>query len=179
MAKTQVVFTNTDAIVLIDNDKLIKYSYDVLLNPTINCLDVPTKYWKMGRNNSVVSMINEEMAVRDYAIDKYGSNDTDIFQPEKEVGSPVSKPFVIQEIKNTPILHIETKEIRHLDIKPIASFDVNPLTLKPVDLNPLYVHVHPITIKPLEIIIPRRTEIIETIKAVLMFAILVYAIIKR
>lgn len=133
--KTQVVFTKTNAYVLFDNKKGIKSGYLVLTNPKILCADCSTHYWKMGRNNTVVEMSEAEKQQRLLDIETYGTElDENFFMPEKSLGAPVSKPIVIQEIKNTPVLHIETKEVRHLDLRPIGSLELDRLSINPVDV---------------------------------------------
>jgi len=179
--QTQVVFTAVNALVLRDNKHSIKYDYPVLTNPRNMALDVPTQHWKMGKNNTIVEMTDEEKKVRDADIDRLGLNyDNDIFQPQKEQGQPVSKPFVIQEIKNTPILHIETKEIRHLDIKPIASFDVNPIKLEAIRVEPvkLFLNLEPLTIAPIQLVVPKTLEWLHIINTIIFLAMWLYVVLK-
>lgn len=116
MKKFQVVFTKTNAILLEDNLRLIKPGYLVLTNPKFQVDDEATQYWKMGRNNSVITMNHNERLQRDKDIENFGmSNDLDIFQPIIETGSPVDYRNLVNNPtkSNDPLTRsgIEPKDI--------------------------------------------------------------------
>ena len=183
MVKTQVVFTPVNAFVLVNNKRGIKDDYLVLTNPKIDVGTVSSRYWKIGRNNSVVVMSDEEKKNRDLDIDQLGEHfSSDIFVAELQKGAPSSKPLILQEIKNTPVLHIETKEIRHLDIKPIGSLKVDTVKLDKIEVLPISVNkieIDPIEIKPIQVIFPKSLEVMELLNTLIMFSLLMYVLFRK
>lgn len=89
---TQVVFTLTDAILLENNIRPIKGKYIVLTNPHLDVMNQASRYWKIGKNNSVVIMTDKEKKERDKYIQKHGIDGDDIFMPHKEIARPMDKP---------------------------------------------------------------------------------------
>jgi len=76
-----VVFTKTNAKVLINNTRPIKKGLPFLVNPRMDTDNVWPEYWKIGENNNVVIMDMHERAQRDRDIRLFGI-DNDIFEPE-------------------------------------------------------------------------------------------------
>jgi hypothetical protein len=108
-AKTRiVVFTKSNARILINNERLIKKDFLFLINPRMDVDNMWPQYWKPGPANTVIVMNSDERKEREKLIAKIGI-DNDIFEPEPP------RIFTKKELRALKIQAIKTVVRQRID----------------------------------------------------------------